>query len=539
MSVGNKKLIQVDQSKLRNHQKIDRDFFIKYHSVYELFTAQTKKYPKKCFITFPEYNKTFSYEELNSKIIERASYLTQQHIAKGDRISLVLPTSPDFVMFYLAALSQGITVVPINQDLSPPEIAYIVADAQVKAVFYDGQLSKKISDAQKIASLDRVAFINVSDIRITTAAKDMDIPNVHYTDEAIIIYTSGTTGNPKGAILSHLNLIVDSQVISEWFQFTPATRTLCILPLFHNNGQVVTLLAPLCAGGSTVMMSPKTSPKLFWSVIEEYKVCWTSVMPSILAIILSMKLKRKDSSMVGVICGGQVLTGEIRTQFENTFHISVFEGYGLTETTSFASFNQFPRNKRKYETVGRALPSNDIVILNENDREVARGTEGEICIRGLNVMTEYLGLTEVNKRSLRDGWFHSGDYGYLDTDGYLYFKTRKDYLIIKGGEKIYPSEIENVLFGHSAVEECAVLGVSDTLLGQDIVAFVKLHSPCTEDILKEFFINKLAHYKHPKRIIIINELSNLGDIPKGPTKKVLYKMLLEYYNQHLRNHYNE
>lgn len=529
-----KKLIRVDQSLLPNHQKMSRDFFIECNSVYELFKAQVKKHPQKFFVIFPEYNKEFSYENLSDKVIERAWYLNQMRLAKGDRIALVIPTSPDFIMLYFAAFSKGITVVPINPDLSPPEIAYIISNSQAKAVFYNEQFSKKIFDAQKLADFSRVVLINVSDINVISTEKNAETSTVHYTDEAVIIYTSGTTGKPKGAVLSHLNLLADSQVIAEWFQFTPDTRMLCTLPLFHNNGQIITLLAPLSAGGSTVMVPPKTSLKLFWSIIKEYRVNWTSVMPSILAIILSLKLERKDSSMVGIICGGQVLTDELKAQFEGNFHVPIFEGYGLTETTSFASFNPFPENNRKSGTVGRALPVNDIRILDENNKEVVQGGVGEICIRGLNVMAEYFGLGEVNKKSLRNGWFHSGDYGHVDADGFLYFKTRKDYLIKKGGENIYPSEIENVLFGHTTVDECAVIGVPDKLLGQDIIAFVKLNSPCTEGALKEFLANKLAHYKYPKKIIIINELPDLTDIPKGPTKKVLYRVLLEYYEQRLK-----
>src|SRR3990167_2058323 len=235
-----KKPIQVDQNLLRNHQRIGRDFFIEHNSVYELFSAQAKKFPQKTFAIFPEFNKTFSYEDLNGKVIERASYLKQLCLLRGDRIGLVLPTSPDFIMLYFAAFREGVTVVPINPDLSPPEIAYIVADARVKAVFYNEQLSKKISETQKIAGLGQVDFINVSDLSITNAAKNLETTKVHYADEAVIIYTSGTTGKPKGVMLSHLNLLTDSKVISEWFQFTPDTRMLCLLPLFHNNGQVVT-----------------------------------------------------------------------------------------------------------------------------------------------------------------------------------------------------------------------------------------------------------------------------------------------------------
>ncbi len=526
-----KKLIPVNQKLLPKHQHIGRDFFIEHNTVYELFKAQTDTYPQKLFAIFPEYNKQFSYNGLHGKIVERASYLRRKHIGKGDRIGLVLPTSPDFIVLYFAAFREGITVVPINPDLSAPEIAYIANDARVKAVFYNDRRSKKIADVKKETRQSNIVFLHAADKNTATVKEHTKPPTIHYTDEALVIYTSGTTGKPKGAVLSHLNLLVDSQVISTWFHFTPDTRALCTLPLFHNNGQVITLLAPLFAGGSTVMVPPKTSLKLFWDIIKKYDVNWTSVMPSILAIILSMKLKREDSSMRGIICGGQILNAEVKTMFENTFRVPIFEGYGLTETTSFATFNRYPKHKRKSGTVGRALPCNDVAILDKNGRKVAVGKEGEICIRGLNVMIKYLGLNKINKEVLRDGWFHSGDYGYMDADGNVYFKTRKDYLIKKGGENIYPSEIENVLFGHPAVDECAVIGVPDTLLGQEVVAFVVLNGRSTEEILKKYLVNKLSPYKFPKKIVIINELTDLDGIPKGPTKKVLYKALLEYYNR--------
>lgn len=530
---GDKKLIKVNQSSLRDHQKIRRNFYIESHNIYELFNTRVKSNPKKIFVIFPGHNKTFLYEDLNKHIIEKSIYLSQKGITKGERISLILPTSPDFLVLYFAALKQGITVVPINPDLSSSEIAYIINDAQAKVVFYNGQLAEKLSGIQNHFDLTKVKFTNVSAIRTTDTQIETKAANLHYTDEAVVIYTSGTTGNPKGVILNHLNLLADSQVIAQWFNFTVDTRTLCILPLFHNNGQVITLLAPLYAGGSTVMVPPKTSLGLFWSLVDKYKVHWTSVMPSILSILLSLKFKRRDDSLTGIICGGQILNEEVKTKFESTFKVPIFEGYGLTETTSFACFNEFPENNKR-GSVGRALSCNDIAIFDENDKEKATGKKGEICIRGLNVMNEYFGLGQVNINSLRGGWFHSGDYGYIDSAGYVYFGTRKDYLIIRGGENIYPSEIENVLFAHLAVDECAVIGIFDDLLGHEIVAFVKLNRKCTEGELKEFLINKLAFHKHPKRIFVINELSNLADIPKGPTKKVLYRKLLEYYNQHLK-----
>ena len=347
----------------------------------------------------------------------------------------------------------------------------------------------------------------------------------------MIIYTSGTTGNPKGVVLNHLNLLSDAKAISEWFQFSNDTRTLCILPLFHNNGQIVTLLTPLYSGGSTVIIKGKISLISFWEIVEKYEINWTSVMSSILAILLSIKKERKDATMKGIICGGQILTESLQKLFEERFKVPIFEGYGLTETTSFACFNNYPKEKRKNRSIGMPLPINEMTIMNEKGSELEPNKEGEICIRGLNVATEYLGLSEKNKESFKKGWFHSGDFGYKDNEGYYYFKTRKDFLIIKGGENIYPAELENVLFQNPEIEECAVIGIPDDLLGEEICAFVKIKekSEITEQELKRFCTGKIANFKQPKKIIIINKLKDLKEIPKGPTKKVLYRKLREYY----------
>ena len=172
-----------------------------------------------------------------------------------------------------------------------------------------------------------------------------------------------------------------------------------------------------------------------------------------------------------------------------------------------------------------------MIILDQNGKELGANIEGEICIRGYNVACEYLGLPEENKESFSNGWFHSGDYGKKDEEGYFYFHGRKDSLIIKGGENIYPAELENVMYKHPAVAECAVIGVPDQLLGEDICAFVKFNenTHVSEQKLKEFCKDKIAAYKQAKRIIIIDELEDLDEIPKGPTKKILYRKLQKYY----------
>jgi len=266
------------------------------------------------------------------------------------------------------------------------------------------------------------------------------------------------------------------------------------------------------------------------STINEYQATWTSVMASILSMLLSLPNERKDNSLTAILCGGQILTRSVQEQFEKRFKVPIFEGYGLTETTSFSCINNYPAESRMVGSIGKPLQINEMSILNENSQEVEENIEGEICIRGYNVANGYLGDAKTN-HAFRNGWFHSGDYGTRDKDGNFYFHGRKDSLIIKGGENVYPAELENVLYKHPDIDECAVIGIPDELLGEDICAFVKIKDKAqlTKNDLEKFCKNKIASYKQPKKIIIINNLVDLNEIPKGPTKKVLYRKLKEYY----------
>ncbi len=511
----------IDPAKIPAHQRIKTDMSIRYKNAGDLFNSHAQSSPNKEFLFCPgKDEEIYTYKQLQSRIFETVNYLKSKDLKKGDRISLIIPNSSEFVCFYFAGLMSGIVIVPINQDLSPPEMEFIIKNSGSKYVFYDPLYEHKISDMR----FNEVAFVNTEDLK-KPQKESVNLPNIELYDEAVIIYTSGTTGNPKGVVLTHLNLLADACAVSGWFKFTENTRTLCILPLFHNNGQVMTLLNPLYTGGSTVIVKGKASLMSFWGLAEKYEINWTSVMPSILSILLSLKIERTDSTMQGIFCGGQILIPSVQKDFEKRFKVPIFEGFGLTETTSFACFNDYPADNRRQGSVGRPLPVNEMTIVDDLDNELGPNQEGEICIRGLNVAKEYLGLEEKNKKAFRNGWFHSGDYGYRDANNYFYFKTRKDFLIIKGGENIYPAELENVLFRHPAVAESAVIGIPDKLLGEDICAFVKLHDnlTATEEELKVFCKGKIAQYKQAKKIIITDE------IPKGPTKKVLYRILKEFY----------
>ncbi|RZD47026.1 MAG: fatty acid--CoA ligase [Thaumarchaeota archaeon] len=524
----------MDKSFLKEHQKIEYNIHLDYQNVGDLLSIKAKENHKEKFLFCPgKNNEQFTYSEFKAKVDQTSKFLIQSGLKKNDKISLIFHNSSEFLILYFAGLSCGITIVPINPDLAPNEIKYIIKDSDSKHVFYNYTLESKIDSIRE--NLTDIKLIKIESIDELTSASNNDVKieqeKVSLSDVAVIIYTSGTTGNPKGVILNHLNLLSDAMSISEWFHFNKETRCLCILPLFHNNGQITTLLAPLFAGGSTIIVKGKISLFAFWDLVNEYKATWTSVMASILSILLSLPKERKDNSLSAILCGGQILTRSVQEQFESRFNIPIFEGYGLTETTSFSCINNFPAKKRKIGSIGKSLITNEMEILNENE-EIIKNSEGEICIRGYNVANGYLGNIEKN-HAFRNGWFHSGDYGKKDDEGNIYFHGRQDSLIIKGGENIYPAEIENILYNHPNIDECAVIGIQHELLGEEICAFVKIKEgiETNEKELRMYCKNKIADYKQPKKFIIINDLNDLDEIPKGPTKKILYRKLREYYEK--------
>jgi len=526
--------VQIDNSLLPEHQRINNSIEFEAYTVGELFSKKAKENPEKIFLICPgKSTEQFTYSEFKKMVDKVINQFLEMKLKKKDRICLIFYNSPEFLTLYFAGLSYGLTIVPINPDFSSVEMNYIIKDSEAKAIFIDSKLSEKINNLEKEHEhilIKKIKSMNDLVLSPSNVSKNTEDDLTPY-DPAVIIYTSGTTGNPKGAVLSHLNLISDSFSISQRFEFNKKTRALCILPLFHNNGQITTLLSPLYVGGSAIIVKGNVTINLVWDLVNQYNATWTSVMASILSMLLSLSRERKDNSLTGILCGGQKLTNTVQKKFEDRFHVPIFEGYGLTETTSFSCINDFPANKRKNGSIGKPLITNEMAILDENNNRLSIDEEGEICIRGYNVMIGYLGLEQKNNQVFKNGWFHSGDYGRMDSEGYFYFHGRRDSLIIKGGENIYPAEIENILYKHPDVEECAIIGIPDKLRGEEICAFIKIKNNKTvsETFFKDFLVGKIADYKRPKKIIIINNLKDLKTIPKGPTKKILYRKLKEYY----------
>jgi len=521
------------------HQQSERPLDLPYRTFLDLLRAKAELAPARDFLIFPESGRTYTYEAFHALAVATADWLNA-HIVPGGTISILFRNAPEFLAIFFGAVSHGLTVVPINPDLAAPEIRFIVENSNSTAVFYDPDLSAKLKTLET-EMIPGVIFIPVSDVddlpKVDVKAVEARLPRVDPTMPASIIYTSGTTGFPKGVVLSHMNFLVDGKGMADWFQFTPETRSLCILPLFHNNGLVVSLTTTLSAGGSVVMVDPKASLRSFWTLVERYHATFTSVMPSILAAILAFGFEGKPGYLKGIICGGQLLPLSLAEKFEARFGVPIFEGFGSTEATSYSSFNPVQVNKRKLGSVGLVMPISDMKVVDDQDVEVPDGVEGELCIRGGNVAIGYHNLPGLQALRFRGGWYHSGDFGLRDKDGFYYFRGRKDDLIVKGGEKIYPAEIENVLSQHPNISESAAIGVDDPILGQEICAFVNLkdNGASSEAQLLSYCGKSLARFKQPKRIVIINRLDDMPELPKGPTKKILHRELRDYYERRLAN----
>ncbi len=503
-----------------------------------LFHARAQALPDDTFLIFPKEGHTYGYRVFHRLASAAAKRLAAQGLQRGDRLCVVFPNGPEFLAYYFGAHLLGVVLVPINPALTASEAAYIVENCGARLALFDRQLRPMHDEiAQHLASTPLAMADSIGGFGLEALDADTEValavpdPAIGIDDAAGILYTSGTTGNPKGVVLSHRNFLSDARALADWFQLGAGTRTMCILPMFHNNGQVITLLTPLAVGGSSVILEGKSALMSFWKLIDVHRVNWTSVMPAFLSAFLEVGLKRTDSTLQGIVCGGQVLLDEVRTRFETEYRVPVFEGFGLTETTSFSTMNRYPAAARRFGSIGVELPCNELRIVDEAGNPVPDGEVGEIVIRGDNVSSSYHALPEITVQRHRDGWLFTGDYGYRDTDGHFFFSTRLDDLIIKGGENVYPAEIENALHGCDEVVECAALGVSDPILGQEICLYVKLRadSAMNEDDIRQLFLSRIARFKCPRHIVVLNRIEGLPELPKGPTRKILRRKLREHF----------
>lgn len=504
-------------------------------NVPELLDDRAARAPHQTFLFSEQDGRRFSYAEFLEAVTRTAQMLAVRGIRSGDVVSLLMPNSAEYVIAYFACFRLGAVAGPINSLLKAEEIHYALADSGARALLYHSQYASQVAAVRaRLPALEHLIEFD-DEAKVAAALADgigrtaPDGIPVEANTEAIIIYTSGTTGKPKGCLLTHGNLIANARQIATWLHFTAADRLLTVMPLFHMNAVSVTTLSALYAGASTVV-SPRFSASRFWHIISDYRVTSFGSVATMLSMLLATYPKGvpealHTDSLRFAMCGSAPVPAEVLRRFEETFRCLVVEGYGLSESTCRSTFNP-PDERRRPGSCGLPI-GNEMKVFNDDDREVRDGELGEIVLRGENIFKGYYRNPEATARAFRGGWFHTGDIGYRDAEGFFYVVDRKSDMIIRGGENIYPREIDELLYRHPSVAEAATFGVPDPLYGEEVAACVVLKegaaAAAPEEELEEELVAycraHLADYKCPKRIRFVAAL------PKGPTGKVLKREL--------------
>jgi long-chain acyl-CoA synthetase len=490
-------------------------------SIPELLAQRASATPDKVFLFSEADKREFTYREFEEAVGRTAGMLAAKGIGKGDVVSLLLPNSVEYVIAYFACWELGALAGPVNGLLKSQEIEYVISNSEAKLML----VNTEFLAAVEAIEIQRVVFDDESETG--KKFKKEKTNQLTAQDDAIIIYTSGTTGKPKGCVLTHKNIIANARQISTWLGFTDKDRLLTMMPLFHMNAVSVTTMSALYAGGSTVV-SPRFSASRFWQIISDYQITSFGSVATMLSMLLStypdgVPEGLKTDQLRFAMCGSAPVPAEVLRRFEETFDCLVVEGYGLSESTCRSTFNP-PDERRRPGSCGLPI-GNEMRVVDEDDRELPDGELGEIVLRGENILKGYFKNETATTTAFRHGWFHTGDIGYRDADGYYYIVDRKSDMIIRGGENIYPREIDEVLYQHPQISAAAVIGVPDELYGEEVAAVVVLKPNATtsEQEVIEFCKARLADYKCPKTVRFV------ADIPKGPTGKLLKRELQQMF----------
>jgi len=438
-------------------------------------------------------------------------------LTPGDVVGVLLHNRCEIVTTMFAVWSRGAALTPVNPALTDDEVRYQLRDSNTRVLVGDERAAGLAADLQ-------IAFIDVETIhRRGGPAAATPLPVVEPVavgehDHALVVYTSGTTGRPKGCVLDHANVQAMVGSIVHALALGPRDRSLLVLPLFHCNGLVVGVLSVLLAGGS-VVVGPRFSPEAFWTAVERHRPTFFSAVPTMYALLHAGTDRQVDVfSLRFGICGAAPMSADLLVRFEERFGFPLVEGYGLSECTVAATINP-PDGLRKPGTVGPALPGQVVAIEDNAGHRLPDGEAGEVVIKGPNVMRGYLGRPDDTAKVIKDGWLHTGDVGYLDRDGYLVLVDRIKDMIIRGGENIYPKEIEDVLFELEDVLEAAVVGRPDEIYGEVPVAYVvpRPGRALEAESLRGHCSDRLARYKVPQEFHLLAELpkNSVGKILKG------------------------
>jgi acyl-CoA synthetase (AMP-forming)/AMP-acid ligase II len=496
-------------------------------TIREYIDHHSRERGENTFLIAPDSGQHASYSRLKRNVESIGAKLDDLGIEEGAKVAFLLDNGFWTTQIFLGVMASNRVIVPLNAVAGISQLKHVLGHCDAELAFVSRDYCETMGELTESAERN-IQVITVDDMegpewpadggenRVSADAPSPDSP-------ALLLYTSGSTGLPKGAVLSHRAVTNGGRNVTGGHGLTETDRALCVLPVYHINGAMVTVSAPLASGGSVVMPT-RFSARSFWSLVVQYRCTWSSIVPTIIKYLLD-RATREDfefgsdprlSAFRFARSASAPLPATVLQEWERTFHVPMIETLGLTETAGTVSTNPMPPAERKPGSVG--LPcGNEIIIMNAEGAECEPATVGEIVIRGDNVLDYYYKNPEATEAGFKDGWFRTGDQGRKDSDGYLFITGRSKELIIRGGENISPREIDDVLYKHDSILEAAAFGVDDDDYGQEVVACVVIRDGfnCTERELQEFCESSIGKYKTPKVIYFME------DLPKGPSGKIL------------------
>ncbi len=508
-----------------------RDRMCPYPNIGSLLLERTTEVPEKLWLIYladSGETRSYSYSEFFVASKRVAKVMCRRlGLVSGDRIATMMTNDARTVMVYFGAWILGLTVVPINCGEDDDRVAYILQNSEVKSVFLHNDQAKRW-DALCKAVPQEVSAVVVGgsaddgfldfDSEISSAEPLDELPDLSPETECLIVDTSGTTGPPKGVVLEHYNLLVDAQSIAEWHRFGPDDRAMCVLPIHHVNGTVVTLMAPLYSGGS-VVLNQRFRAQTFWETLAREKCTWVSVVPTVLAFLCERAddLSQMDLGQFRhIICGAGPLTVELARKFDHTFGKRIVHGYGLSETTCYSCFLPIDLSPEQHDhwmtecgfpSIGCPISANEMAIHDGEGNALPPDSRGEIVIRGHNVMKYYFKRPDANKYTFAHGWFRSGDEGFyrVGEDGLSYFfiTGRLKELIIRGGVNYSPFDIDEVLNAIPGIKAAMSVGFENDFYGEEVGAYVQREDEAgisDQDIISSC-LKELPYSKCPKVVV--------------------------------------
>jgi long-chain acyl-CoA synthetase len=504
---------------------------VPYRSIGELLSKRAVEHPGKNWLTFytdDGKNQEFTYREFEESALRMAALMAGKFgLRTGDRVATLMLNDPRTVLVYFGAWLVGLTVVPVNCGEDDDRVQYILENSRAKAVFaWPDQVARCESIRASCPDVRNWVVTDDSeqpgwvllDSSLESVTALADLPDVSPNTECLIVYTSGTTGAPKGVVLDQYNLLADADSIASWHRFGADDRAMCVLPIHHVNGTVVTLVTPLYSGGS-VVLNRRFRAQSFWQTLADERCTWCSVVPTVLAFLCERAedLSQRDlSAFRHIICGAGPLTVELARRFDETFGVRVVHGYGLSETTCYSCFLPVGLTPDAYAhwmfecgfpSIGCPVPANEMVIHDSEGNPLAQDARGEIVIRGHNVMRYYFQRPDANRDTFAHGWFRSGDEGFyrVGEDGrdYYFITGRLKELIIRGGVNYSPFDIDEVLCRAPGVKAAMAVGFENDFYGEEVGAYVQRAegSTVTADDIIAFCRAELPYSKSPKVVI--------------------------------------